>query len=269
MKKILLILIIALLISYPFQYVGAVTAQYCFDGANTWASYWLEDELDNTANNYDLTNNGSVTFPAGLFDNGGSLGTSNSTKWLENSTSLGWAGGDVSIYFRIKILTDSGTQELIQIEDPTTTKTAITMRYNGGSDWTVYRYRINVGIVSVPESIALGTTNFYNFVITYNASTDDLKVYRDTVLIGTANNGLDGNTTTDPAHFSIGKGTGPDISSANYSSAIYDEVVVENTVWDQTKIDAVNDRSDAAILTNCAGGGGGGGSIISPLILFE
>ena len=264
MKNFLSFLIIISLISYPFQ-VQAVTAQYCYDGTNTWASWWMEDLTDNTSNGYTLTNNSSATFVAANFDNGGRV---TSGSWFDYSASaLGWAGGNISISVWIKMVTDSGTQELFQISDSVTTKTALTMRYDGSS-WILYRYRINEAVISVTETVALGTTNWHHFVVTYNtAGSGTLTVYRNNVSKGTASGAGVGSGTPTASHFALGKGTAPEICPANYASAIYDEVIVENTVWDATKVDAVYDRTDAAIKTSCAAVTAV--PIISPLINFE
>lgn len=65
--------------------------------ANLQAYWKLEDVNDETANNRDLTNTGTVTFTTGKFGNCADTGASNSTKKLTVASNCGVAGGNISI----------------------------------------------------------------------------------------------------------------------------------------------------------------------------
>ena len=200
-----------------------------FSDANLISYYRLEDVSDSKGSNT-LTNNGSVAFNAAVFNNGGDLGASNSSKSLTVGGNMGIAGaGDFTFSFWLKLRTEisSGAYRLISWNSQLTDDryVDISYEYNSGTP------RITVdasGGTGIAYNITLGTSNFYHIVITRSSGTTTL--YINGVAVG--GTGTTGASAGGANIFYIGM----NIASSNYTSAIYDDLAVFNRVLDPSEV---------------------------------
>lgn len=193
-------------------------------------SYYRLENVNDSKGSNTLTNNGTVTFTSGLFNNCANLGTPNSTKYLSRADNLGIAGnGDMSISIWIKLLGEigSGTYYLIAHTSTTTADrfSLLYYEYNGGT----MRLVLNMSGTTGVYNITLGTTDWYNLIVTRNVSGNAGKLYINAVERISTTLGSTGNATND---FTLGATNSP----ANFASTLYDDVSVFNRVLTPTEI---------------------------------
>ncbi len=145
----------------------------------------LEDVNDSSAYGRNLTNNNTVTFPAGKFNNGASGGTVDANKTLTNTANFEYRGGvySISLWFKINTELSGGdiTHTFFYLTEGTVSKTGLGMHYERASGvnkvaWG--RVRWNVTGESGTYNVDLGT-DFHHFVFTYDGTT--AKGYLDSV----------------------------------------------------------------------------------------
>jgi hypothetical protein len=145
-----------------------------YNDANLVAYYKLEDTTD-TKGGFNFTNNGTVTFPAGVFNNCASLGTSNTTKYLSVANNLGINGGNATISGWFKILTAPATNATymlaMQINDTSDVGYSIKYRDSGGTKQIMFdRLREGIQEDSVVVNQTLTTDTWYHLVVTYDGT---------------------------------------------------------------------------------------------------
>lgn len=200
--------------------------------ANLKAYYRLENENDYTANVYHLTNNNTVTFSAGKFNNAANFGTSNTNKSLTISNNLGIDGGNISICALVKLSTEIGSGYYSIVSQQSTTskvKNAIMYNYNSGTRrLEFWRVKNGVAVDGPTYTITLGTSNWYYLVYTYDGT--NVRGYVNGVLVGTG--ASSGNGSAAAASFL-------DIAqdeSGRYYSGLIDDVSVFNRVLTAAEI---------------------------------
>lgn len=195
---------------------------------NLKAYYKLENVNDTTANAFNLTNNGTVTFSTAKFSNGADLGATNTTKSLSTTNSLGIDGGSISVSIWVKMNAEigSGLQDFV-VQGNTVSSVLYLIRYDynsGTRQVTFRRVTFGVGGVSVNYTIALGTSNFNHLVLTYNSSNSTLTGYVNKVSVGTTTGS--GNGSGAATGFSIGDDHAN--GDLRYSSILIDDCAVFN-----------------------------------------
>jgi len=253
MIKRILILSLVLVILGPLSvWAQTIDLQYCAD-FNSLAVYWLENISNQVPSGNPLINHNSVVFNLGNFNNAADFGSNNTNKYLNvgPGVGIGWNGGNVTISLWVKISTEPSNESfrLAQLVDSTTTDTMLELRYaDVAGSKTLEFGRTRIGIVSVNFASLqiLGTTNWHHVVGTYNGSTGVGTLYLDNVNLGFF-------TQTGNGNFSVGTGQdnnfilgvfidGNNLPAGGFLKGLIEEAVVDSTVWDSTKINAVKNR---------------------------
>lgn len=221
---------------------------------NLISYYKCEDATDFYGSN-NLTNNNSVTFPAGKVNNGASGGTSNTNKSLSLNSNLGISGGACSISVWVKLLTEitAGRYVFVTVSDATTgTGYDVIYYYNAGSQFVgFYRFKQNVSNDGPTSSGALGTTNWNHFVTTYDGT--NVRGYLNGTQVGVATaasgNGSGQSSQTILIAGNQASGTGPE----DFASAIVDEVGIWSKKLSTQEItDLYNGGSGQTMITQVA-----------------
>lgn len=138
------------------------------------AGYHLSSETDFSGNNVHLTNAGTTTFAAGKFGLAANLGASNTTKFLYTTSTGGIDGGNITISLWVKLATEIGSSIYIFADQCNTTSKVINFigyDYNGGTRRVRFaRLKNGVSEADVYYTAALGTSNWYHFVMTYDGT---------------------------------------------------------------------------------------------------
>lgn len=208
---------------------------YLASHPNLKAYYRLQDVNDSSGNGNTLTNTGSVTFEAAKFGNGAS-GFSG-TKYLHISSDFSIGGGNATIYFWIKMVSDS-LAYCIELSD-IGTRTRFQVQIGGGSI-NYQRIREGVGVATASASVTTGTSVFHQVALTYDTST--IRGYYDGVLVATttqSGNGSSGGSE----EFVIGGVTGD-----SFVTAIMDDVAVLSTPLSAQDIAMLYQDSASSIL---------------------
>jgi len=148
-------------------------------------AYWkLEDLNDETANNYDLTNVGTVAFNAGKFSNCADTGASNSTKKLTAASNLGIAGGNCSInlWFNAYAATFAGDHPpLISVFSDQTG--GVGVAYGLGINTTgLFAFRLKSGVAwQETAATAILASTWYMATMTYDGT--NCKLYINGVYV--------------------------------------------------------------------------------------
>ncbi len=263
MKKVIVsALIIVLAGLLPVQ-AQTVALQYCPD-TNSRAIYWLEDLTDQTSNGYTLTNHNSVGFVTGDFNNAADLGASNTNKFLDAHSALGWTGGDVSISLWVKMraeptdISAPGSESLVHLwygSGGGSTKVWTVIEY--GKDGANYKLRISRNDMTTRVNgdyiVDLGTSNWHHIVLTYNGTSGVGKLYLDGADTGATftQTGTGANAGISGDDFNIGA-FGMTMGNPQYlfASAYFDEVVVSSNVFSSTDVSNIYNRVNPPI--NCS-----------------
>jgi len=137
-------------------------------------AYWkLEDVNDETSNNYDLTNTGTVAFNAGQFKNAADSGATNSTKKLTVASNLGIAGGNCSInlWFNAYAATFAGDHPpLISVFSDQTGGAGVA--YGLGINGTgLFAFRLKSGVAwQETAATAISASTWYMATMTYDGT---------------------------------------------------------------------------------------------------
>jgi hypothetical protein len=169
---------------------------------------------DSSSNGYTLTNNNTVAEGTGKFGGGADLGNGNTNKYLSLASDLGIGGNaDISISIWFKMYVTAGTHVLIQHASTTGASRYFQIFQSGGA---LYFDSAGGGGGTTP-TITAGV--WYHAVFTRTsagACTSYLNaVYAGAQITGSGNNGV---------RLNIG------VDTANYSSAVIDDVAIFNRV---------------------------------------
>lgn len=198
-------------------------------------AYWKLDEssgnpADSAGSGLTLTNNGTTTFASALVNNGADLGTSNSTKFFSRADALSMNLANAfsaSLWVKIRTEIASGIWNLMEISDATRhVALRIFYDYNSGSRRiTVQRQIGGVSFDTVNYTVTLGTSDWYNLVVRYNATT--LEVYLNGVSVGSiASSGTGSGFGT--SRTTVGQGFNESTMAydGSFPSTYYDEIGV-------------------------------------------
>jgi hypothetical protein len=193
--------------------------------ANLKAYYKLESTADTGPNNYTLTNNGTVTFSAGKYNNAANFGSSNSAKYLSTTNPMGITTGALSISLWVKMLAEINTGGYALAAHSNTDKTVesiVTYQYNSGTRrFRFSRFKPPATSDAVNYEVDAGTANFYHLVYSYDGT--NLSAYVNGALAGST--AASGTGTGGP---DTGVYIGRDAYVASYSSALIDDVMIFN-----------------------------------------
>lgn len=205
------------------------------------AYYKLDESSGNAVdsiNSNTLTNTNTVTYVAGKINNGADFGTANTNKKLTIASNLGITNGAMSISCWVKLNTEiaSGTFGFVQKGNATNhVQYIIAYEYNGGSRRIVFnRQKQNVSNNIVTNTVAMGTSNYYHLVLTYDGST--LEGYVNGTSVGTLSTTGDG-SGSGLNQFDIGEGGM--YAGTSYASIDADEVFVVARAFTSTEVTAL------------------------------
>ena len=194
-------------------------------------AYWKTDESSGNAADsvasYTLTNNNTVAYDAGKIFNGADFGSSNTNKTLTNTALTVIDGGAVSISLWVKLNTEitSGSYGFFNIGNNTSSKVDyyIGYNYNSGTPQLVFeRHKQGGADQGAAYTITLGTTNWYQLVLTYDGVNINGYVNASSVIAPTA---ASGNGTSADSYTGFTLGLNPRIGGS-YTSAHIDEIGV-------------------------------------------
>jgi len=210
--------------------------------ANIRAYYALEDVNDGSANGYNLTNKGSVTFTPAKINNGANLGSSNSSKALYIENNLGITTGSITMTGWVKCLAEIGSGEweiFHHSENVSGGSSALDNRiiydYNAGTRRLIFRRYTNAAD-DVNYNITLGTSNFYHVAYVFNSSTKKVYGYVNGSLVGSVDSTSTTYTDNTTDGFRIGTYVAGDGYYYNYASMLVDETIVWNLALSDNEI---------------------------------
>lgn len=195
--------------------------------ANLEAYYKLED-VNDSKNTYNLTNNGTVTFSAAKFGNGADLGASNSSKYLSIASNLGITNKTFSMLTWVKLNTEiaSGRYGFLYLGQTTTDNSyEIRYEYNSGTRrlwFTMSRPGTGYSDSQIFYNITLGTSVYHQIALTGDGTS--IRAYVDGTYVGIAN--VNANGTNIANYFVLGASDNTLESIAEYASAIFDDTAV-------------------------------------------
>lgn len=172
-----------------------------------------------------LDNTNSVGYAAGYSGNAADFGTANTNKAFAKTSNFGIIGGAITLSMIVKMRTEIGSGEQTFInQESATNKNGydITYAYNGGTRQLQFR-RLKKGVSQngVTHNLALGTSNFYHLVLTYDGST--ITGYVNGVSVGTLSDSGAGTSGTTYDRMSVGAAYFDDTLQA-FASIYADEV---------------------------------------------
>ena len=231
--------------------------QYCGTTAGARGVWWFDESsgnaADQTANARTLTNNNTVAFAAGNFNNAADFGTANTNKTFSRTDASGYTGGDASISVWVKIRTEPSdtTYEFFNVHE-STNSSELRLDYvdtAGTKSIRVARTKRSVITDTATNNVtALGTTAWHHIVFTYNSTSGVGTAYLDgSALANTFTQtgaGTGGCNVTEVGGFSDADCL---IGSTYSASAYVDEVVFSSNVWSATDVSDIYNRVDPPI----------------------
>lgn len=204
------------------------------------ALYHLDDDVvDASGNGYNGTENGGISYVAGLLDNAIDLGTGNSTDYMSYSGNLGIAGqGAMSVAFWWKRPSEisSGSDYPWGHRSTTSADRYIQPEYayNGGTR----RITINAANSFIHYNTTLGTD--WNHIVITRTAAGAVTLFLNGSSVASGSQGF---ATAGQNHFMAGTESG-----AAYADGIIDEIVIFNTAIDSDTVDLLyNDGSGNAV----------------------
>ena len=206
-----------------------------YNDANLVAYYRCENVNDSKGSRT-LTNAGTTTFAASVFNNGATQGTSNSTKYLyRDSDNYGITGGALTLIGWIKILTLPGSGSIVQLlglgDATTNTRLLLAYKNNGGTPQIfVERFKGPATEDFYVTNNDLGTTNYHLLAVTYNGTT--VTAYVDGSAIGSPVSSSGNGSSGVSSRFDMGCSQ----AGGSLSSAFFDDVAVFSRALSATEI---------------------------------
>lgn len=195
--------------------------------------YKLENVNDSGPNGYTLTNNGTVTFSAGKFNNGADFGTANSSKYLTNTDLQGLGAESTrTLMCWAKNLAAPGNNVawLLATFSHATEKRGYYLGYqNAGGTYSVFGggYKDYAADYKVTSVITLDTSLWHHFGVSFASGT--AKFYFDGKYINSVSiptgNGSGGNTITN----GISLGRLGNSGAYQYASMMMDDAALYNS----------------------------------------
>lgn len=219
-----------------------------FSSSNLRA-YWKLENVNDSKNSYTLTNYNSVTFTAGKFNNGANFGAANTNKRLDVASNLAITSGSMSISLWVKGLASigTGTWEFVHHSANTAgANTAVDNRiaynYNGGTRQIDFN-RYDTTSIHKYYTLDIGTTDYFNFIYSYNGS----------VIEGFVN-GISIGTVSAP-FTSANNNTGDKTEIANYGTAfnfasvMLDDIAIFDRALTQADANIINGIGGSALMS--------------------
>lgn len=195
--------------------------------SSTKALYHLDDLIDASDNNKTLTNNNSVTFPAGFLGNCADFGTANTNKSLTIADNLGIDGGNCTFSCWVKLNSEIASSSwYFVVNESSVSKTGCELYYdyNGGARRMIaFRNKSGVGANFTTYSITLGTTDWYNLGLVFDGS--NIKLYINGKLVNSAAASGTGSSALASKTYLA------EYLASGYASAKIDETIIENRAW--------------------------------------
>lgn len=205
-------------------------------------AYWKLENVNDSKASYTLTNNGSIPFNAAKFNNGGDLGTSNTTDYFSIGNDLTVSAGSVSFTFWIKLTTEigSGTYTFFQNGDTASqVRHVVQYEYNAGTRRLVFnRSKTGTADQQFTYNITMGTTDFYHIAYVYDGV--NVVGYVNGLNVGSVSASGSGSSGVDIDHTYIGAGRSTAPAVINYTSAIFDDFAVFNTNLSSAQVAELN-----------------------------
>lgn len=216
-------------------------------------AYWRLENVNDSKNSYNLTNNNTVTFTGAKYGNGANFGSSNTNKSLSINSNLTISGGAMSVSLWVKMLAEisSGTQTLFSLSDSATdTEMFIRYEYNSGTR-RIRLDRTKRGDTNNPiyYNVTLGTDVFHHIALTYDASA--LKGYYNGTYfdqLATSGSGLNFPSAID--HTTLGRSQFNDGTFTSYASALIDDVAVFNDELTATEVKTIYTDAGGSFIFN-------------------
>lgn len=210
--------------------------------ANLVAYYKLEDVNDSTTNAYNLTNNNSVAFNAAKFSNGADFGTTNSTKDLTVSSTLGLDyNQNRTMSCWVKMNTElSGADSygaIFNNSNASAHRNSFYIAYYRVSNVNGLRFgRAKAAVADNPViyTINLGTTSWYHLVLTWDGTS--IKGYVNGALVGTQANSGDGTTVNYADVTRIGANIYTNGAAGGWSSCLVDDAAIFSRVLTSAEV---------------------------------
>lgn len=201
-----------------------------FNDANLVSYYKLEDINDSKGSNT-LTNNNTVAFNSGLFNNAADFSSGNTNKSLTRASGSDYFVGDVDKSFSmwVNMTTQPSNAAVSPFSWGNATNRQIAI-YNDSSGTKTLGW--NDGTTGANYSYTLTTGAWFNIVYTYLASSKTWKTYVNAVLIGTDTGG---NTAANL--FSIGN---DQQETSRFLSGLVDDFSIFSRVLNQADINIIN-----------------------------
>jgi len=201
--------------------------------------YRLEDLTDSSGNSYNLTNNNSVGFVSGKFNNCADFGATVSNLSLTRTSSSGITNGHITLIIHLKLRAEVGANSfdfLSNADSGVFVHYYIAYEYNGGSRRLAFtRDRGSVGAQAAYYTVTLGTSSWYTLGLTYDG-TNVSGFFNGSYIGQTAASG-NGSGSFTQTGVSIGARLfQPANPTINYSPIYADEVVIENVAWSKAKM---------------------------------
>lgn len=215
------------------------------------AYYKLEDVNDTWTGGYNLTNNGSTAFSAAKVNNGADFGASNTTKYLQVNSSLGYSSGAWAVAGWFNITTAPGTDEdnlIFDLKENSADKVQNYLTYNntgGTKSLQCVRNRGASGVQKVTYTFSPTIGTWYHFVCQWNGTNIQL-------FINTTQQGGD---VASGAGGTAGGGPYFDISSQGGAvpfSGLADEFGVWNKALNSTEIADLYNSGNGQTMTTTA-----------------
>lgn len=208
-----------------------------FNDANTLDYYKLENTSDSKGSNT-LTNNNTVAFNPGKYNNAADFGATNTNKSLSVASNLTIDGGAITIAFWYNNTTapSSGDFYLPVSQNSATTKVGYWVGYTNNSGTLQVQFdRMKFGVAdqTVVVNQDLGTGTWYWLVLTYDTTT--LTGYINGSSVGTPQAASGNGSTPLASNFTIGA-FNKDQSGGDWTKGLVDDVVVANRAWSSTEI---------------------------------
>lgn len=228
--------------------MAELTGTSLFSDANLIAYYKAEDTSDSKGSRT-LTNDNSVTFTTGKYNNASNFGSSNTNKSLHRAgDAYGFSGGAVTISCWVKLLAEiaAGSWAFVDLSSDTNDNVyQIVYEYNSGTQRIAFnRVKNGVGFDRVRQTQTMGTSNWFHLAITYN--TTNIYGYINAVQYGPTAASGDGTGTTANS-FTVGADnesvTAGGFTPNLFASALIDDIAIFNRALSSTEITEIyNDQ---------------------------
>ena len=212
---------------------------YTTYNTTTKAYYPLNGNSTDFSGNGNHSTDTAITYPQGRF--GQAAKFNGSTSKIVNATDLGITGGPITMSAWIKLgaeISSSLYTVMYQFDTGNEVGYKIVYNYNAGTrQLAFWRIRQNQAFTGPTYNVALGTSNFYNVVLTYDG-TNVIGFFNGSSIGVVADSG-NGTASALPDQFSIGTVE----SGAEFFNGLIDEVIIESRAWTAKEVETYYRKS--------------------------